>query len=234
MSAKRDPEQLRDRAQRIPQIITNWRSALPPSLAGDVFEKYLREHRRDVIARLNAWVHEPPALAQPPPDPEPTEEAQHLLLALTNETQHLRARRRRGHLQTWIREAFGHLEITAPVTIEWSDTSAVVRVTGLAYEAWHHQLRVLRHALTVPGAPEFTLDLSAISEHRPGDLAVAEIGQMPLESSRRELFARRVERAILSGRSPLPVLVQARAAARLQAVNPPINPNTNPEKSHEH
>ncbi|HRI08761.1 MAG TPA: hypothetical protein PKW35_13145, partial [Nannocystaceae bacterium] len=39
-------------------ILPTWRAELPPALAGDAFEDYLRAHRDEVLARLDAWLRE--------------------------------------------------------------------------------------------------------------------------------------------------------------------------------
>ncbi|HRI11177.1 MAG TPA: hypothetical protein PKW35_25340, partial [Nannocystaceae bacterium] len=40
------------------EILPRWRAELPPSLAGDTFEHYLRDHRAEVLERLDAWLRE--------------------------------------------------------------------------------------------------------------------------------------------------------------------------------
>ena len=37
-------------------ILPSWRAELPPALAGDTFDAYLRDHRAEVLERLGAWL----------------------------------------------------------------------------------------------------------------------------------------------------------------------------------
>ena len=40
------------------EILPSWRAELPPSLAGDTFEHYLRLHRTAILDRLDAWLRD--------------------------------------------------------------------------------------------------------------------------------------------------------------------------------
>jgi len=198
----------------------------PGGQATSEIERRLHDIRRKLTAELGAEACQGDhaqairrALARlQRPDREPTEEGQRLLAAVLNETEALKERLHRRNVNQWVRAALDHLRITTRYELTvLENTRAIIYPTELAYEAWRDQLRVMAHALTLPGAPALILDLSRIIGPRSGDQHNAELDRISLDPTRRELFSQEMERAILRGLSPAAVLKRARKVAQLNA-----------------
>jgi hypothetical protein len=197
----------------------------PGGQATSEIEQRLHDIRRKLAAELGAEscqgdhaqaIHRALGRLQRP-DREPTEQGQRLLAALTNQTEAVQERLHHRNVNSWVRAALDHLRITIRFDVDvHENTSAVIYPTELAYEAWRDQLRVMAYALTLPGAPALTLDLTRLRASRIGDEHSAELDRMRLDPTRRALFSQQIERAILRGLSPAAVLRRARKVAKLQ------------------